>query len=230
MKTCPYSTVVLLICCLMVSCKEARKSIEDTLHPKSQRKAGSPDKNAFSSTTTFSSSSSTVSSSTHEQTFTSIFNSAENLDSIQHALYDLPGFKGKKLRFLNGLYFYDYRGGMISIDLQDPNNPENVDTYTYSNGEWKIQKPVVITGNGHFPLEMLLAPLDEVKFSTAKKVYDIAVERSKTIEGAEPTQHIYFTQINAVHVKEWYVMIRGARRNYRITFDVNGRLKEMRSI
>jgi hypothetical protein len=118
---------------------------------------------------------------------------------------------------------------MISVDLQDPGKPENVDTYTYSNGEWQIQKPVKITGNGHIPLEMLLMPLDELKFSTAKKVYDIAVEKSKTIEGAGPTRHIYFNQLKAVHVKEWYVMIQGSRRNYRITFDVNGRIKEMRA-
>jgi hypothetical protein len=228
MKTSLYSVVVLLIFFFAASCKEARRSIEETLHPRAQKKAVQPDSETYSSTTTFSSSS--VSSSTHEQTFTSIFESAETLDSIQQALYEMPGLKGKKLRFLNGLYFYDYRGGMISIDLQDPNKPENVDTYTYSNGEWQIQKPVRISGNGHFPLEMLLAPLDGVKFSTAKKVYDIAVEKSKTIEGAGPTQHIYFTQMNAVHVKEWYVMIRGARRNYRITFDINGRLRDMRSI
>lgn len=229
MKTFPYNTfAVLLIFFLAASCKEIRKSIEETLHPKAEKKAASPDGDTFSSTTTFSSSS--VSSSTHEQTFTSLFESAETLDSIQQLLYDIPGLKGKELHFLNGLYFYDYRGGVISVDLQDPNKPENVDTYTYSNGEWQIQRPVTITGNGHFPLKLLLAPLDDVKFSTAKKVYDIAVEKSKTIEGAEPTQHIYFTQINAVHVKEWYVMISGARRRYRITFDVNGRMKEMRTI
>lgn len=86
----------------------------------------------------------------------------------------------------------------------------------------------MITGNSHFSLEMLLMPLDEVKFSTAKKVYDIAMEKSKTIEGAEPTSHVYFNQIKAVHVKEWYVMIRGARRQYRITFDINGNFREKR--
>lgn len=142
----------------------------------------------------------------------------------------MPGLKGKKLFFLNGFYFYDYRGGMISIDLQDPNNPENIDTYAYSNGEWQIQKPVVITGNGHFPIEMLLMSLDEVKFSTAKKVYDIVVEESKKIEGAKPIRHIYFSQIKAVHVKEWYVMIHGARRNYRMTFDVHGNVRTKRSV
>lgn len=229
MKTSPYSAfVVLLISLLAVSCKEVRKSIDDTLHPKSERKKAKPDNEAFSSTTVLSSS--VVSSSIHEQTFKSIFESAETLDSIQQALHDMPGFKGKKLRFLNGFYFYDYQGGMISVDLQDPGNPENVDTYTYSNGEWRRQKPVMITGSRHFPLETLLMPLDEVKFSTSKKVYDIAVEKSKTVEGAGPVQHVYFNQIKVVHVKEWYIMIQGARRHYRITFDVDGRLKEMRSI
>lgn len=231
---------VLLTFFLMTSCKEARKSIEETLHPKPQKKIASADSSTSSSSTVFSSShvssSSIVSSSiaafseAQEEGFESIFEDAATLDSIQQALRDMPGLKGKKLFMLNGLYFYDYRGGMISVDLQDPNNPENIDTYIYSNGEWQIQKPVRISGNGHFPIKLLLMSLDEVKFSTAKKVYDIAAEEAKKIEGAEPTRHVYFNQLKAVHVKEWYVMIRGSRRHYRITFDVHGNVRTKRSI
>ncbi|MCF6404845.1 hypothetical protein L3C95_18240 [Chitinophaga filiformis] len=225
MKTSQYSIITMLLTFfLMTSCKEVRKSIDETLHPVAQKKQKpADDKTSSSSSVSFSSS--TVFSSTSEEYAKSIFESAAALDSIQLALYNMPHLKGKKLFFMAGFYFYDYRGGMISVDLQDPDKPENVDTYTYSNGAWEIQKPVKMTGMQHFPLEMLLMPLDEVKFSTAKKVYDIAVEKSKTIEGAEPIQFVYFSQIKAVHVKEWYVMIQGARRNYRITFDVNGNLR-----
>ena len=222
-----YSTFVILLGVLfMTSCKELRKSIDETLHPVAQKKTAPTDSNSASSSITFSSSS--VFSSSSEQNFNSIFESAATLDSIQQELYNMPGFKGKKLFFMAGIYFYDYRGGIISVDLQDPNNPENVDTYTYSNGEWEIQKPVKTTSNPHFPLKMLLMPLDEIKFSTAKKVYDIAWEKTKAIEGVERTQHVYFSQIKAVHVKEWYVMIRTARRDYRITFDVDGNFRGMR--
>ncbi|WP_149696964.1 hypothetical protein [Chitinophaga sp. CF418] len=209
----------------MASCKEVRRSIDETLHPVPQKKQAPSNSNASSSSTVFSSS--TVISSVSEEVSKSIFENAATLDSIQQALHDLPHLKGKKLFFMAGFYFYDYRGGMISIDLQDPDIPGNVDTYTYSNGAWEIQKPVKIAGNQHFPLEMLLMSLDEVKFSTAKKVYDIAVEKSKTMEGAETIQFVYFSQIKTVHVKEWYIMIQAARRNYRITFDVNGNLRGM---
>lgn len=227
MKTLCYSALaVLLIFSLLPSCKEVRKSIEATLHPKPQKKAvpaaGSTDSTA--STVVFSSS---VSFSTTEQTvYKSIFESAAALDSIQEELRNMPHFKGKKLFFLRGFYFYDYQGGIISIDLQDPGKPENIDTYTYSNGEWSIQQPVKITG--HFPLKFLLAPLDEVKFSTAKKVYDAGLEKSKTIEGAQPITHVYFNQVKEVHVKEWYLMINGTRRNYQLKFDVNGKFMGMR--
>ena len=236
MKTLPYNALaVLLTFFLMASCKEAKQSIAETLHPKAQKKKEPADSDisstvSISSSSSFSSSSSVSTSSTLSTTrpkhFKSIFESAAALDSIQQELREMPGLKGKKLFFLRGFYFYDYQGGMISIDLQDPNKPENVDTYTYSNGEWQMQKPVRITGN--FPLKMLLAPLDEVKFSTAKKVYDAGMEKAKTIEGVEPITHVYFNQIKEVHVKEWYLMLNGARHNYQLTFDVNGEFMKMK--
>lgn len=232
MKTLLHNTfVVLLTFLLMASCKEVRKSIDETLHPLPGKLAkadtGDAKTTGNTSPSTILSSSTTFSSGPEDQHFKSIFDNAAFLDSIQQQLCNMPGFKGKKLFFMAGLYFYDYRGGMISVDLQDPDNPDNIDTYTYSNGEWERQQPVKITGNRHFPLQMLLMPLEEIKFSTAKKVYDIAVEKSKTIEGAKSIQHVYFSHIKAVHVKEWYIMIQGDRWNYRITFDVNGDLRAM---
>jgi hypothetical protein len=224
MKTLRYNVfTVLLTFFLLASCKDVKKSIEDTLHPKPQKKT-EPADNTTSSTVTFSSSS--TFSTTRQQDFKSIFESAAALDSIQQALQLMPHLKGKKLFFMQGFYFYDYQGGMISIDLQDPDKPENIDTYTYHNGEWGIQNPVKITG--HFPLKFLLMPLDEVKFSTAKKVYDAGLEKSKTIEGAQPITHVYFNQFKEVHIKEWYLMINGARRNYQVTFDVNGKFIKMK--
>jgi hypothetical protein len=224
MKTLRYSAgAVLLSFFLMASCKEAKKSIEATLHPKPQKKAV-PAEDTPSFTVNFSSSG--TFSTSQQQDYKSIFESAAALDSIQEELRNLPHLKGKKLFFFRGFYFYDYRGGMISIDLQDPGKPENIDTYTYSNGEWEIQRPVQITG--HYPLKFLLMPLDEVKFSTAKKVYDAGLEKAKTVEGAQPITHVYFNHIKEVHVKEWYLMIKGARRNYQVKFDVNGKFMAMK--
>ena len=224
MKTLRYSVLAIILSLpFLVSCNEARKSIEETLHPKPRKKVAPAD--SPTSSTVVSSSSYSFSTDSQES-FKSIFESAAALDSIQQELKNLPHFKGKKLFFLRGFYFYDYQGGIISIDLQDPDNTKNIDTYTYSNGEWSIRQPVKITGN--FPLKFLLAPLDEVKFSTAKKVYDAGLEKSKTIEGAEPITHVYFNQIKEVHVKEWYLMIKGARHDYQVKFDANGKFMGMR--
>lgn len=218
MKTLLYKWVfILLTLAPLASCKEARKSIEETLHPKPQKKIATPAPE-HSSTVTF--------SIPDQEDYKSIFESATALDSIQQELCSLPHLKGKKLFFFLGFFFYDYQGGMISINLQDPDHPENIDTYVYSNGEWQEQQPFKVPGR--LPLKNMLMSLDEVKFSTAKKVYDAGVEKSKTIEGAEAITHVYFDQIKAVRVKEWYLMIKGARRDYQVKFDVNGKFVGMK--
>lgn len=224
MKTLAFKLLIGTLC-LFGACKQAQQSIDETLHPMPQKhKTATATR---TSTSTEVSISSVISDAmAGEEQYRSIFESASTLDSIQQALQNLPKLRGKKLFFLRGFYFYDYHGGMISIELQDPDRPENVDTYTYSNGEWLLQGPVKISG--HFPLKLLLAPLDEVKFSTAKKVYDIGIEKAKGIEGAQPISHVYFNQIKEVHVKEWYLMIKGDRRDYQLTFDATGRLVKTR--
>lgn len=222
MKTLYHNAIpILLLLFLLGSCKEARKSIEETLNPQPTKKPAASD----TLTSTVLRAASEAFSVTSQLEYKSLFESAEALDSIQQELINLPHLKGKKLHFFLGFFFYDFHGGMISINLQDPDQPENIDTYTYTNGEWQPQKPMKITGN--LPLKSLLMPLEEVKFSTAKKVYDIGLEKSKSIEGAAPITHVYFNQMKVVHVKEWYIMINGTRRNYQVKFDVNGRLVAM---
>lgn len=227
MKTSAYKLLIIgWAFCLFTACKQAQQSIDETLHPRPQKQKTAPTSSATGTSTSVSVSSIISDAMAGEEQYKSIFESASTLDSIQQALQNLPKLKGKRLFFLKGFYFYDYHGGMISIELQDPDRPENVDTYTYSNGEWLMQGPVKISG--HFPLKLLLAPLDEVKFSTAKKVYDIGVEKAKDVEGAQPITHVYFNQIKEVHVKEWYLMIKGDRRDYQLTFDATGTLVKTR--
>lgn len=222
MKNLSYKYLILVLC-LLCACQEAKKSIDETLHPKVQK-----NKKATSNSSTTSSTEviSEIISSLPDEKYKSLFESASTLDSIQQALQNLPNLKGKELFFLRGVTFYDYKGGIISIDLQDPDKPENVDTYSYSNGEWAQERPVKITGS--FPVKLLLAPFDGIKFSTAKKVYDFGVEKAKAVEGAEPISHVYFNQLKAVHVKEWYLMINGDRHNYYVRFDANGNLISMK--
>jgi len=227
MKTSAYKLLIIgCTFCLLGACKQAQQSIDETLHPKTQKQKTAPTSNTTSTSTEMSVSSIISDATAGEEQYKSIFESASTLDSIQRELQNLPKLKGKKLFFLRGFYLYDYHGGMISIELQDPDRPENVDTYTYSNGEWLMQNPVKISG--HFPLKLLLAPLDEVKFSTAKKVYDIGLQKAKDVEGAQPITHVYFNQIKEVHVKEWYLMIKGDRRDYQLTFDATGTLVKTR--
>jgi len=222
MKNLSYKYVALALC-LLSACREAKQSIEETLHPKVQKNKpashGTPATDASGLMKE-------ALSALPDEHYPSLFENASTLDSIQQALQNLPKFKGKNLFFLRGITFYNYKGGMIFIDLQDPDKPENVDTYTYSNGEWAQERPVKISGN--FPVKLLLAPLDGVKFSTAKKVYDLGLEKAKTVEEAEPISHVYFNQLKELRVKEWYLMINGARHNYNVRFDANGNLVSMK--
>ena len=66
------------------------------------------------------------------------------LASAQKALLELPEFQGKNPKFLSDIHFYD--DGRVNIDIQDPQKPENIDTYGYDDGEWKEPVPVRTSG------------------------------------------------------------------------------------
>lgn len=210
------------------ACRQIEESFEETRNPKPEAPVPGAGQQVAQQTTTYSTSTSvTHASDTGSLPQRHFFEtSAAGWDSIQQQLYALPGFSGKKLYVYQGFYVYDYQGGMIGISLQDPDKKTNVDAYRYFKGSWERQGPVKITGN--IPLERWLMPLDEVKFSALKKIWDVAQHKSAEIEEAQRITHIFFNYMKQPRVKEWYLSIRSPRKDYYLEFDAEGNLKKVR--
>jgi hypothetical protein len=150
------------------------------------------------------------------------------LNQIQAELKNLPQFKGKKLMLYNGIYLYKSGNKwVINIRIQNPDIPENVDSYSYKDGAWQMPTPEReprLDGDVSY-----LCSLDKVSFSAAKKVYETAAEKLKEIEGAEAVSSIHFSyNYYKKENAEWYTNIRGARNDYRLKFDINGNFVEMK--
>jgi len=216
--------ILLLFLFFFSSCQQIKKSYEETLNPKPQQDSSSGSFSTSSSNST----QSIIESIPEVKTFNSLFESSEKLDQIQSELMNLPQFKDKKLMIYQGLYFYDFQGGRIAVQIQDPNIPENIDNYEYSDEKWQDPTPVKITGN--INMSELLFPMDKLKFSVAKIVYDTMVEEAKSVEGGEASNHVYFNHMVIAKRAStyWYSSIRGSRKDLYIDFDLEGRVIKRR--
>ena len=211
------------------SCDQINKSFEDTLHPKPVKKKNTGETGSAQSTA----SSTTIITENYSgeaPVYRSLFSNADTLDQILDELKNLPQFKGKKLNLYQSMHFYDFHGGQININIQDPDTTENIDTYVYANGRWQAPQPVKVIGN--ISQVDFLLPLDKIRFATAKKVFDKTIEKSKEIPGAKQVQFVYFNYIkikafNKTDAK-WYTTVDGSRNNVTLNFDVNGDLTEMK--
>ncbi|MBZ4188288.1 hypothetical protein [Niabella beijingensis] len=208
-----------------LSCQQLSKSFEETRNPK-------PQKEAVQETGSSTTSTSTVIIRDHAEGQTAgpgIFEDAEALDRIQQELENLPQFRGKKLMLYQSLHFYDFQGGRISINIQNPDTTENVDTYVYFNGKWQEPAPVKIIGQLQTEVDFFM-PLDRIRFATAKKINDITREKLKGIPGGHTNGFIYFNcmRIKRLNREEagWYVQIQGSRSDTKLDFDVEGNLKK----
>ncbi|MGH2624961.1 MAG: hypothetical protein ACRDE7_14935 [Sphingobacterium sp.] len=196
-----------------MSCDWVSQSIDETNHPvdeASKTTVGSEqNKDADKASTK-----------TEEEETISFFADSIKLVEIQKKLLNLPKFQGKNVLFYRDIYFYDFKGGDVSLKIQDPDKPENLDTYTYQDGKWKAPQPVNTSGNNTWDKDLL--NLNKLDFSAVKKINDIIEEKKRTIEGAKEVNHIYYS--NSREDYEWRAYIRGSRKNYTLTFKRNGDL------
>lgn len=151
------------------------------------------------------------------------FQSKERLAKAQQSLLDLPKFKGKKVFVFQSAHFFD--DGRITMELQDPDKPANIDHYEYRNGSWSEPTPVQISGDGD--MKDNLTPMDDIKFDVVATVYHNWNEKAKTVEGAKPLDHIYFSLWVPNQERYWNSSnIEGTREKYNITFNLDGSVKE----
>lgn len=147
------------------------------------------------------------------------------LQAAEDSLKALPQFNGKPLNVFQNVRFYSNR---IEIDIQDPNNPENIDSYIYSGGKWSEPTPVQISGGGD--LKDNTTPLDQIKFATVAKIAKIWHEKAVEVE-AEETELDFatFSLFVPMQKRRWIVSdIETDRAKYGFEFDANGNLKEFK--
>lgn len=195
------------------SCQYVQKSIEETLAEEPAVKT-QPVEEARE----------TNPSRIKEQNKVSIFSDSALLQQVQNELMALPKFKGKAAKFYEDIHFYDFQQGRIALKMQDPDQPENLDEYVYFHGRWEAPKPVQVTGRGISPRGLMA--LKDIRFATAKHIFDVVRARADTIEGAGEVNHVYFQNSATFHTIEWSSYIQGARKNYSFYFTLEGKEKK----
>lgn len=110
---------------------------------------------------------------------------AAALQKIEDELKALPQFAGKELHIFKETHFYfgEQNGGdRVTIMLQDPNKPENVDAYEYhlAEGKWRDPAPVKLQGSGD--LKPHLVPLADAPFAKIADFYKLWDTRAKEVE------------------------------------------------
>lgn len=216
---------------MFCSCEQINRSFEQTRNPRPEKSDAAmhteTESHSTSTTTTIIAGPGSGDLSDDR----SIFEDAGRLDRIQSELENLPQFRGKKLMLYQSLHFYDFQGGRITINIQNPDTTENIDQYVYANGKWQEPTPVKTFGQLQQEVDFLM-PLNRIRFATAKKINDVANEKIKDIPGGKTNGFIYFTcmRIKRLNKTEagWYLQIQGARSDLRLDFDPDGNLKEMK--
>lgn len=226
-------SVILIVGC--ASCSQFRDSIHDTLYG-TQRTT--PANSSSSSTAgrimesgsdtvriefSTSSSSTTV---THSITSSSgiaspgFLGNSSRLKAAELSLRKLPAFSRKQIYLYRFIHFYD--DGRINVQLQNPENPEYVDEYSYRKGSWETPKPVQLSV--HDNIKKSLVKLDDVDFENAGKIYRHYSAKANNVTGAPPLTHVYAVFDN--NTISWYPQsISGSRERYFISFEPNGDLK-----
>lgn len=151
-----------------------------------------------------------------------ILNNADALKKAEEALKNLPNLKGKDIRVFQDIHFYG--DGRIMLDIQDPNNPNNVDNYVFRNGVWEAPQPVQIYGDGDMSANMFSMS----QFPSVAKIYKQLEDKPKEIEGAKISDHVYGT-LSVIHQEvKVNTNIDGTREKWLGYFKPDGSLIEFK--
>lgn len=153
---------------------------------------------------------------------TDLFTDKSELQKAQKELQNLPEFKGKDVRVFQG--FSVYADGRILIDMQNPDKPDNIDSYTYQNGKWSEPQPVQISGDGD--MESNTFPLKDVEFETLAQVYKATEDKAAEIEGGKVNSVVYFDLQVHNQEKKWRTSIKGTREKWTGYFNPDGSLQK----
>lgn len=198
--------ILLSFIILNVSCESISNSIKETFEPAPQEEYGKKTKSIFDKVTI------------EKKQEVPIASQVEALQKAENQLRALPEFQGKKIRLYRSTHFY--QDGRIITEIQNPDEPRNIDSYTYRDGKWEAPEPVRISLSDK--IEEHLIDLDSVPFVNAHNVYQALTEKSAEL-GIEPRETIYVVPRN--NKANWYPKtLNTDRSSYRMEFDSQGNL------
>ena len=198
--------ILLSFIILNVSCESISNSIKETFEPAPQEEYGKKTKSIFDKVTI------------EKKQEVPIASQVEALEKAENQLRALPEFQGKKIRLYRSTHFY--QDGRIITEIQNPDEPRNIDSYTYRDGKWETPEPVRISLSDK--IEEHLIDLDSIPFVNAHKVYQVVIEKSAEL-GIEPRETIYVVPRN--NKANWYPKTLDTdRSSYRMEFDSQGNL------
>lgn len=153
---------------------------------------------------------------------------ATALQAAEDALKALPQFGGKPLNIFQNIHFYGGKRPRITVEIQDPNKPENIDHYEFEDGKWSEPQPVRISGNGNMKDNVF--PLDEIKFADIAKIAQTYGEKAKEVEAKETDlPHVYYSLFVSTGKKEWITgFLKTDRAEYEFEFNNDGTLKSFK--
>lgn len=149
------------------------------------------------------------------------------LEKAEAELRAMPKFSGKTVKVFQNVSFY--KDGRITIALQDPAKPENIDEYHFEDGKWGEAQAVQISGSGK--MDDNTWDLAKIKFSTAATVYSNWNEKAKSIEGGTEKELTSISLLFWVPKQEvrWSTSnVESAREKYSIEYNLDGSVKEFK--
>ncbi|RYD97491.1 MAG: hypothetical protein EOP54_10735 [Sphingobacteriales bacterium] len=149
------------------------------------------------------------------------------LEKAEAELRAMPKFSGKDMQVFQNVNFY--KDGRITIALQDPGKPENIDEYHFSDGKWGAPQAVQISGSGK--MDDNVWPLSKIKFSTVATVYKNWNEKAQSLEGGankELTSIDLLFWVPSQEVRWSTSNVETDREKYSIEYNLDGSVKEFK--
>ena len=167
-------------------------------------------------------------SKTEAASMDNFLSNAEALQAAEDSLKALPQFGGKPLNVFQNVKFYGGSNPRIEIDVQDSNNPDNIDHYTYQNGKWSEPQPVQISGGGD--MKHNVTELDQIKFATVASIAKTWGEKAQEVQ-AETSEldFVSFQLWVPNQTRRWITSsIQTPRAKYSADFNLDGSLQEFK--
>lgn len=156
------------------------------------------------------------------------FADAAALQKAEDSLKALPQFGGKPLRIFQSVKFYNRDNNSISIDVIDPNKPENVDHYEYSfkDQKWSDPEPVKLSGGGDMNANS--TELDKIKFAqVADPVAKLWKEKAKEVQAkAQVPDYVMFQLWVPNQDRYWQAPMATERADYTLRVKLDGTIKD----